>query len=55
MEVLRCLDVVAFEVGDNVGVSELLQDRQLSLQLLAFLLRHLKIADFLAAEDLGGG
>ena len=55
VEVLRCLDVVAFEVGDDVGVSKLFQDRQLSLQLLAFLLRHLKIADFFAAENLCGG
>jgi hypothetical protein len=36
-------------------MSELFQNRQLCLELLALLLRHLEIADFLAAEDLGGG
>lgn len=55
VKVLRCLDVVALEVGDDVGVAEFLEDRQLGLELLAFLLRHLEIADFLAAQDLGGG
>lgn len=55
VKVLRCLDVVALEVGDDVGVAEFLEDGQLGLELLAFLLRHLEIADFLAAQDLGGG
>jgi hypothetical protein len=55
VQVLRCLDVITFEVGDDVGMSELFQNRQLCLELLALLLRHLEIADFLAAEDLGGG
>ena len=55
VQVLARLDVVALEVGDDVGVPQLLEDGQLGLELLAFLLRHLEIADFLAAQDLGGG
>jgi hypothetical protein len=52
VQILRDLDVVALEVGDDVRVAELLEDGELGLELFALLLRHLLVADFLAAEDL---
>lgn len=55
MQVLARLDVVALEVGDDVGVAQLLEDGQLGLQLLALLLRHLAVADLLAAQDVAIG
>ena len=49
VEVLRGLDVVALEVGDNVWVSEFLEDGQLGLQLFALLLGHFEVADLFSA------
>lgn len=51
VQVLARFDVVALEVGDDVGMAQFLEDGQLGLQLLALLLRHLAVADLLAAED----
>jgi hypothetical protein len=55
VKVLRGLDVVTLEVGDDVRVAELFQDREFGLELLALLLRHLEIADLFPAENLGDG
>lgn len=55
VKVLGCLDMVAFEIGDNVWVSEFLQDGKLSLQLFALLLGHFEVADLFAAQNLFGG
>jgi hypothetical protein len=49
VKVLGCLDVVAFEVGDNVWVSEFLEDGKLGLQLFALLLGHFEVADLFSA------
>ena len=55
VKVLGCLDMVTFEIGDNVWVSEFLQDGQLGLQLFALLLGHFEVADLFAAQNLFGG
>lgn len=55
VEVRSGFDVFAFVVGNDVGMPEALEDGKLRLQLLSFSLGHLRVADFLAAEDLGLG
>lgn len=39
-------------VSDNVGMTEGAQNIEFGGQLLSFLLGHLNVVDFLAAEDL---
>ena len=55
MKVLGCLNVVALEVGDNIWVSEFLEDGKLGLQLFTFLLGHFEVADLFSAENLCSG
>lgn len=55
MQVLRRLEVLALIVADDVRVDKLFQDGQLGLQLFALLLRHLRIANLFATENLHHG
>lgn len=52
VQVRSGFDVLTLVVGDDVGVSQAFQDGELCLQLFSLPRRHLKVADFLAAEDL---
>lgn len=51
VEVLGHLEMLPVVITHNIGVAECGQDLELGVQLLPLLLRHLEIADFLAAED----
>lgn len=51
MQVLARLEVLAVVVCDDVRVSEMGQDLEFGVELLALLLRHSKVRDFLAAHD----
>lgn len=51
MQVLAEFEMLAVVVGDDVGVSEVREDLELGMQLLALLLGHAEVRDFLAAHD----
>lgn len=51
VKILAGFEVLTMVVGDDVGVAQVREDLKLGMKLLAFLLGHSKVGDFLAAHD----
>lgn len=51
MQVLADLEMLAVVVGHNVGMAQMREDLKLGMELLALLLGHAQVRDFLAAHD----
>ena len=52
MQVMAGLEMLAVVVLDDVGMSEGFQDLQFGGKLVLFFIRHARVGNFFAAEDL---